>query len=463
MATMDVARFGSTLAGFGLRACPVYTMDDWSMGVTDTPPQQRKPKANGRPAQSVRKSSAVAVPIKKSKRSRAPPVTTRKPAVSDSRAAGKKWTAPDVVVLRDIALERVLAGETDGKILFGSDCAGIDAAKLALELLGIGNSIVHVFASEIDFATRKVIIASHPDLCMLYGDITTRDNAAVPRVDLYIIGFPCQPFSVQGIHAGIADPQGRGIVVFFALNYIQTKLPTVFVLENVEALTHQRFQAELNAILDFLVSLKGPDGTPAYTVSMSILDTLKVGGLPQSRRRLYITGVLSKKSNVHTSWPSEIPYTPIEQILDKHSDTLGTLPVHDYQIHNFTRLVDKLSQEQDIFAKTNMLIAELDCGKTRSPQYGWGYAPCLTRNRSGGGGFWIFAKHRFMTLNELERLQGIPPGRINYEDACSPRQYAQMIGNAFSVSVVGRLMRNLLVQAGFFKRLADPWRKGSSA
>ena len=441
-------------------------MDDWSMGVTDTPPQQRKPKAkaNGRPAQSVRKSSAVAVPIiKKSKRSRAPPVTTRKPAVSDSRAAGKKWTAPDVVVLRDIALERVLAGETDGKILFGSDCAGIDAAKLALELLGIGNSIVHVFASEIDFATRKVIMASHPDLCMLYGDITTRDNAAVPRVDLYIIGFPCQPFSVQGIHAGIADPQGRGIVVFFALNYIQTKLPTVFVLENVEALTHQRFQAELNAILDFLVNLKGPDGTPAYTVSMSILDTLKVGGLPQSRRRLYITGVLSKKSNVHTSWPSEIPYTPIEQILDKHSDTLGTLPVHDYQIHNFTRLVDKLSQEQDIFAKTKMLIAELDCGKTRSPQYGWGYAPCLTRNRSGGGGFWIFAKHRFMTLNELERLQGIPPGRINYEDACSPRQYAQMIGNAFSVSVVGRLMRNLLVQAGFFKRLADPWRKGSSA
>ncbi|CAK0788983.1 unnamed protein product [Prorocentrum cordatum] len=394
----------------------------------------------------------------------APPVTTRKPAVSDSRGAGKKWKAPDVVVLRDIDLERVvLTGETDGKILFGSDCAGIDIAKLALELLGIGNSIVHVFASEIDFATRKVIIASHPDLCVLYGDITTRDNAAVPRVDLYIIGFPCQPFSVQGIHAGIADPQGRGIVVFFALNYIQTKLPTVFILENVEALTHQRFQEELNAILNFLVSLKGPDGTPAYTVSMSVLDTLKVGGLPQSRRRLYITGALSKKSNVHTSWPSEIPCTPIEQILDKHSDKLGTLPVHDYQIHNFTRLVDKLSQHQDIFAKTNMLIAELDCGKTRSPQYGWGYAPCLTRNRSGGGGFWIFAKHRFMTLNELERLQGIPPGRINYENACSPRQYAQMIGNAFSVSVVGRLTRNLLVQAGFFKRLADPWRRGSSS
>eukprot|EP00971_Amphidinium_carterae_P327308 6458589-Amphidinium_carterae.1 len=43
----------------------------------------------------------------------------------------------------------------------------------------------------------------------------------------------------------------------------------------------------------------------------------------------------------------------------------------------------------------------------------------------------------------MEALQGIPHGRIKWEAHCTPRQYWQMIGNAFSVNVIGRVLLRL--------------------
>ena len=61
-----------------------------------------------------------------------------------------------------------------------------------------------------------------------------RDNSTAPYVDMYIAGFHCQPFSTMGKRQGMDDDQGRGIVFFGILNYIQTKLPKIFILENVK-------------------------------------------------------------------------------------------------------------------------------------------------------------------------------------------------------------------------------------
>ena len=67
-----------------------------------------------------------------------------------------------------------------------------------------------------------------------YKDIETRNHLEVEDVDLYIAGFPCQPFSAAGKQEGFKDSKGRGKIFFDILQYLKVKLPKIFILENVK-------------------------------------------------------------------------------------------------------------------------------------------------------------------------------------------------------------------------------------
>ena len=116
-------------------------------------------------------------------------------------------------------------------IKVGTDCSGLDAPIIALKAAGIDHE--HVFSAETDQHCVETINAnSAPGI--IFGNIMQRDNSKAPYVDLYIAGFPCQPFSTMGMQQGLDDTQGRGTIFFGVLDYIQTKLPKIFILENVK-------------------------------------------------------------------------------------------------------------------------------------------------------------------------------------------------------------------------------------
>ncbi|NCY26811.1 MAG: DNA (cytosine-5-)-methyltransferase, partial [Alphaproteobacteria bacterium] len=104
----------------------------------------------------------------------------------------------------------------------------MEAPIVALRQLKIPFS--HEFSSEIDKHCISTIRANfNPKI--IFGDMTTRDIRQVPDIDLYVCGFPCQPFSMAGKRQGEQDP--RGTVFYECLRVIKNKKPMIFILENV--------------------------------------------------------------------------------------------------------------------------------------------------------------------------------------------------------------------------------------
>ena len=65
---------------------------------------------------------------------------------------------------------------------------------------------------------------------LVYKDCGVRDMASVPRVHLYVFGFPCQPFSPAGKGRCLKDPRSQALAQ--CLDYVRQKLPTLVLAEN---------------------------------------------------------------------------------------------------------------------------------------------------------------------------------------------------------------------------------------
>ena len=98
------------------------------------------------------------------------------------------------------------------------------------------------FASELDDPTREVLQKFvNPEF--MAADAICRTAAGDRPVDVYVAGFPCQPFSAIGAREGFNDPRERYKVFFRLIKYIKTAKPSVFVLENVRGVLDPRHEA----------------------------------------------------------------------------------------------------------------------------------------------------------------------------------------------------------------------------
>ena len=299
----------------------------------------------------------------------------------------------------------------------GTDCSGIEAPIQALKNLKI--PFHHVFSSEIDKGCIKTIKANYTpeilfgDIDGPYpeGDIRKRDMKDIPDIDLYICGFPCQPFSIAGKHRGEHDKRGD-VFRLGCLRVIRAKKPELFILENVPPLLTIENGATWARMLRALS--KGRE----YTVRWAVLNPTNYG-LPQNRPRLYVIG----RRNGPVKLPEPFPLTKTASDF-----SLSMVDTSQRELTPFCRA--KLKKLRGaIFADMYM--------KPSTKVYNPEIAPCIMSK----GLYWNVQRGRLATKEELLGLQGFP---VSLKIPGSVTRARRQIGNAMAVPVVEAVLKALL-------------------
>ena len=289
----------------------------------------------------------------------------------------------------------------------GTDCSGIEAPIQALKKMNIEHD--HVFSSEIDKSCIKTLNENYK-IPIIFTDITKRKIEDVPNIDLYICGFPCQPFSQAGDRKGFSD--SRGNVFWNCLDVIKTKQPKYFILENVKNILKHDKGKTWSIIRNSLEEL------PDYSVYWKVLNTRDYG-IPQNRERLWIVGV----KNGTFEWPEK--YDNLEPILNyvDHTDTAKTEWKRKTSLENVRP--DGGFIDVDFLHYTSYPNCHI-------------YSPCVVAR---GSSLWCVPYHRYANVKEFAKLQGFPD---DFKQVVSNCQMKKQFGNSMSVNVLCNIFKNLI-------------------
>jgi DNA (cytosine-5)-methyltransferase 1 len=294
----------------------------------------------------------------------------------------------------------------------GTDCSGIETPIMALLQMKI--PFIHEFSSEIDTYCVRTIQAN---FCpkIIFGDIMKRNLKDIPDIDMYVCGFPCQPFSFAGYRQGTDDP--RGIVFVECLKVISYKKPILFVLENVRGLLTIDKGRTFKNIIRSLESLE------CYSVHWKILNTADYG-IPQSRKRVFIVGILKTYQKKPFLWPTPIPMEPLENYIDYKDQRITGMP-NNFIVSNMCNIINKNSIFINLgFPKHSHTQADVLC-------------PCIT---TGCHSMYNYRLKRAMNMNEIMSLQGI---QQPFHIVVSKSQLRKQVGNSISVNVLLHLFKNI--------------------
>jgi DNA (cytosine-5)-methyltransferase 1 len=307
--------------------------------------------------------------------------------------------------------------------------AGIGGLRLPFDELG-GNCLM---TCEIDNAAQQTyklnFSSANPSGHIFHEDITTLPIELVPGHDLMLAGFPCQPFSHAGKRRGFDDT--RGTMFFHVARIIDSKLPKMFLLENVRGLLSHDRGNTFSRIIEIL--------SVNYEVQYFVLNA-KDFGLPQNRVRVYILGL---RKGLRTSDGSPIieitpPKTPtrVGEILEENPDPSLTISDRLWASHKARKVAH------------------------RSRGNGWGYklvdeesshtSTLSARYYKDGAEILVAQKNsnpRLLSIQEAARLQGFPNG---FKFCDSRIQAYKQLGNSVPVNVVRHIataMSELLNQS----------------
>lgn len=276
-----------------------------------------------------------------------------------------------------------------------------------------------LFTSEWDRFAQQTYIENHGGA--VNGDITKVNIKDIPKFDLLLAGFPCQPFSHAGLKKGFEDT--RGTLFYNIAQIIETHQPKAVFLENVKGLlTHDKGRtfAEIVRVLEEELG---------YKVWYK-LHNARDFGLPQNRSRVFIIALRDVKDfNFVNPRKRE---TKVGQILQKSSevDSKYTISNRLWEGHQRRKAEHRLKGNgfgYSLFDKDSAYTSTLS-----ARYYKDGSEILIKQNGS--------QNPRKLTPREAARLQGFPD---NFKIPVTDVQAYKQFGNSVAIPAIRSVARVL--------------------
>lgn len=137
------------------------------------------------------------------------------------------------------------------------------------------------------------------------------------------------------------------------------------------------------------------------------------------------------------------------------SDKFGSMKLNRTIRDNLVVLHHKMA-EQNIDANRDTIIVDPHVSeKWLNLNFKTNHCKCITASR-GHRSFWVINRKRFLTLDEILRLQGFSPVVKEADRArcgMSKSTFGHAVGNAMHVGVLAQILPPLLYSAGLINRM----------
>ena len=240
--------------------------------------------------------------------------------------------------------------------------------------------------------------------------MTKRKQEDIPYVDIYVSGFPCQPYSRANKYKTPVDP--RLNLFEDCIKVIKTVSPKFFILENVKTLVTLNNGSYFNEILKRLNDIN------KYTIHYKVINSKDLG-IPQSRDRLYIIGVLNKYKRNDFTFPESKPMLNINNFVDKSNIEKN----------------EKKESNKKLFNNVPNDAVFIDTGfRNATFPNSCNWSPCITAQPN----MWCVPMERKASVKEYLMLQGFPTDIVQ---PISDHRMKILIGNSMTVNVIEEILK----------------------
>ena len=293
--------------------------------------------------------------------------------------------------------------------------AGVGGIRLGFEQV-FKDKGSFVFASEIDKYAQQTYNSNYGHLPS--GDITKIGAEEIPKFDILLAGFPCQPFSNAGLKKGFDDI--RGTLFFDIVNIAEHHKPQVLFLENVKGFKNHDKGNTFKVVKEKLEKLE-------YRVFAEVLNARDFG-LPQNRERIYIIAFLDH--SIEFEFPKPLKKSvKLGNILENSVDDKYTISDKLWAGHQRRKLEHKKKGNGFGYCMFN---EESKYTSTISARYYKDGSEILIEQKD--------KNPRKLSPREAGRLQGFPD---NFKIVVSDTQAYKQFGNSVAVPVISAIAKEI--------------------
>lgn len=190
------------------------------------------------------------------------------------------------------------------------------------------------------------------------GDICKVSPEELPDCDVITWSFPCQDISTAGKQNGLAKDSGTASsLAWECMKIFRAKRPKFLLMENVKALTQQKFMPDFMRLQKELEDM-------GYTNFLQVLNA-KDYGVPQNRERVFMVSILNAEHGFEFPKPFSLEKRLRDVLEEKVEESYY---LKDEQVHRILAHCERKKQEGCGF-KENFTTPYKICG-TITGNYG---------------------------------------------------------------------------------------------